>query len=1283
MDRHVAVKVIRTGIMSEPMIGDRFQREARLIARLEHPYLLPVYDFDGTHDPPYIVMRFLEGGTLKQVIERGGLPPDESLYTLRQVASALDYAHRQGVIHRDLKPSNIMIDLEGNAFITDFGIARVSDAARDLTGTGMALGTPGYMAPEQVWGESDVDGRADVYSLGAIIFEMLAGDPPFSPENVAGLLVAHLQEPVPEVTESNAAIPAEVNEVINKAMAKERNKRYGSAGKLVKALAEALKSETSGTPAQLRSMTRSFASEQLAVLAEGVDTESNGDTDTTPSDQQRQLTVLHVDLTELAEILYETEEPEDARETMDDLWNRLERVMLEHGGALQSRTAEVGLTLWGVEASREDDPERAIRAALAMKAAVIEASTGHWGEDDEPPPFKAGITTGPILLEQESTSGAFLASGMAITLAGRLKDAAPPGEILVAHDTFTHVRGVFTFQPLPPIRMRGRKEPLEVYIAVEAKPRPFRRPMRGVEGVETRMVGREAELKALQDALILTIEDRETQVVTVVGEAGVGKSRLLYEFSNWVDLLDEDIWHFQARAVQPARQQPYAVLRDLFSFRFRILDSDPPPMVRKKFVDGVVHFMGEDAIEKAQIFGQFISFDFSEIPAVQAALQEPKRFEEQARHYLGQFFSAAAQSNPVSIQIEDIHWADDPSLDLVNHLVRAKTDLPLFAACMARPELFERRPGWGEGQAYHARINLESLSRLDSRRLIREILKKMDKVPLELRDLIVERAEGNPFYVEELVKVLIDDRVIVKKRDKWTVDLSRLETDRIPPTLTGVLQARLDTLPADQRTLLQRASVIGRIFWDTAVVSLSETMGTTAGRVAALLDELHEKEMIFRREESAFERSSEYVFRHALLRDVTYETMLPRQRRVYHVQVAEWLIEASGERIDEYNILIAEHFQIAQEYVQAAEFFGKVAASAADRFALTEALANAQRADALMADVEDPQIGEIRLRHRLQLARIHRGKGDLRKAHELLESQLTEVRRYNDPRLAREMDDPQALMDVLLDLGLLGWQTGEVQENLPYLQEGLSLAQKMGDRRREGDAIMYLAFYNEPLGGELGTKLEYHRQVEAIGRELGDNSLILRSLNNLGYTHYHLGEYEKALQYFEEVMDKERDVGWDQGISYTACRLAMVCTELGRFEEARIYLHEGLQLGIETARLQTVLYGLLGHALLKLRSGQASAALELTGLAQSRPGFVETDHGKDVEHLVNALKGQMAEEEIQAAIQRGSELDFDEVIGKLVAAETENRPGFGDLGIVTEVRGPGFGDLGMSEPGGD
>jgi serine/threonine-protein kinase len=232
MDRFVAVKVIHRSIVGDTRALERFQREAQLIARLEHPHLLPVFDFDGLHEPPYIVMRYLEGGTLREVLDEARLPLGEVVYMLRQIASALDYAHRQGVIHRDIKPSNIMVDQDGNAFLMDFGIARMNEGGTGLTQTGFAVGTPGYMAPEQGMGMTTVDHRADLYSLGVMLFQMLTGEMPYGGETPMAVILKHMRDPIPRASELNTALPPEIDDVIARAMAKQPEDRYDTAGDL-------------------------------------------------------------------------------------------------------------------------------------------------------------------------------------------------------------------------------------------------------------------------------------------------------------------------------------------------------------------------------------------------------------------------------------------------------------------------------------------------------------------------------------------------------------------------------------------------------------------------------------------------------------------------------------------------------------------------------------------------------------------------------------------------------------------------------------------------------------------------------------------------------------------------------------------------------------------------------------------------------------------------------------------------------------------------------------------
>jgi serine/threonine protein kinase/tetratricopeptide (TPR) repeat protein len=1271
MDRHVALKVIRTSVLEDSVGRDRFQREAKLVARLEHPHLLPVYDFDGANDPPYIVMRFLEGGTLKQVMDADPLPEEEMLFMLRQVATALDYAHRQGIVHRDLKPSNIMIDKEGNAFVADFGIARVSDMPRDLTGTGNVIGTPGYMAPEQAQGTIELDGRADIYALGIIAFELLAGEGPYERDNALEELMAHLNDPVPDVRDFEPELPEPITPILQKAIAKDRDQRHDTAGELVEEIGEALKKQASSAPSQLRTLTQTFAAEQLAAL------EADASDTMTPSDVQRQMTVLYMDVTDYADLLYENEEADEVQRRTDRLWHAFEGIAGDHGGGLESRTGEAGLMLWGLDEVHESDPDQAIRAALSMKEQVEKLAIGQWGESEDPLPFKAGITTGPVLLTRDST-GDTSASGTTITLAGRLKESAPPGDILISHDTFTHVRGIFDMRQLPPVRMRGRKDPLDVYVAVRARPRAFKLQPRGIEGVETKMIGREPELKILQDALTLTIEDGETQVVTVVGEAGVGKSRLLYEFSNWVDVVDQTVWFFEARATQPSMLQPYSLTRDLFSFRFQISDNDPLSVVHDKFEEGIAEFMNGTGGEVAPLIGQLVGFDFSENPVVKPLLEDPESFHRKALSHLGEFFLTASKTNPVFVQVEDIHWSDDRSLDLLNSLARENQEIPLFVIYMARPGLFDRRPSWGEGQEYHARITLNPLSRLDSRRLVRELLKKADSVPGELRDLIIDRAEGNPFYMEELIKTLIDDGVIIKGDDEWKVEMGRLDPDRVPGTLVGVLQSRLDGFTPGQKALMQRASVVGRIFWESAVAHLSEKEGTTAGAVASMLNDLRRREMAFKREESAFEGTAEYGFRHAILRDVVYNTIVPRQRREYHKQVAEWLIEAGRDRLDEYNLLIAEHFERADEKIMAASYTGRAAKVASVRGTIDESINVASRALALLEGVD--AAGQ-RMALQFQLGEQYGIKGNYDAAIAQFEPALATAREVGDRaseaqalaelgrvkgtwqidaeaggpyldqamEIALELDDKPRQMFILRQLGNLGNFTGEFEGSKEYLKQSLALAEELNDLESQANALNSLCLTALALDRP-DEAVEWIERGLPIAEELGDRTMIAMLTGNYAYSELVAGDFEAAKRDSRRALQLARDVGSDYLLSSQLTTVASTMITEGNIEGARKLLDEALRvngaMGSESGQAST----LPEYSRIQAHEGNVEKGLEWIGLAASNPSNEHFGRAY-FKRITNEIRGDLSDRQVEAALSSGAELNLEEVVKELLGED--------------------------------
>jgi len=675
-----------------------------------------------------------------------------------------------------------------------------------------------------------------------------------------------------------------------------------------------------------------------------------------PTPQQRkQVSVLFMDVVGSTNMILDLD-PEENLAIMDTALQKLSKPVEAHGGHVSRYMGDGFKAVFGAPVARENDPEMAIRAGLGILAAAkeyageIEATWGIQGFT-----VRVGINTGLAVIGGYSEAEDTI-MGPVVNLAGRLEGAAEPGTILIAHDTYKHVRGVFDFEALAPMEAKGFSEPVNAYRVLGEKVRPFYRGMRGVEGVETRMVGREVEFQQLQVYLQEVIAG-EGQMLTVVGEAGLGKSRLLYEFENWVDLQPGVVNLYKGRARLETQSLPYGLLRDLFAFRFGIQDDDGAEAVKEKLVNGFGEvFEGEEeGKEKAHIIGQLLGYGFQESPYVKRIMQNPQQLRDRALLYIIEYFKTLCMRSPVLVLLEDLHWADEASLDALNYLVGELKEQAVFLLATARHGLLERRPNWGEGQDYHRRVLLKPLSKRESRKLVADVLQRVQDVPEALSELVVNNAEGNPFYVEELIKMLVEDEVIVRHEPYWQVETNRLEEVHVPSTLTGVLQARLDGLPADERRALQGASVVGRVFWDQVLehINASAGNGISKREIAYVLEDLRARELIFHRETSAFAEAREHIFKHALLREVTYESVLKRVRQAYHALVAEWLIEHAGKRAGEVTGLIAEHLEQAGKSSEALAYLQKAGEEAAARYANEEAVRFYERALKLLMEEPD------------------------------------------------------------------------------------------------------------------------------------------------------------------------------------------------------------------------------------------------------------------------------------------------------------------------------------------
>jgi predicted ATPase/class 3 adenylate cyclase len=915
--------------------------------------------------------------------------------------------------------------------------------------------------------------------------------------------------------------------------------------------------------AALAPMREKFASLQTAAYGE----------------RRKLVTVLFADLAGHTQ-LFARLDPEDVRELLNAYFAAWREAIQNHAGVVEKFIGDAVMAVFGLPVAQEDDPERAVWSALEMRRRLEELNHGferRWGTRLA---MRVGITTGEVVVGAlgERQAEEFSVVGETVNLAARLQAAAPQDGILIAHSSYRLVRGIFSVNSLTPIQVKGVAKPVQVYLVNEAKPRAFRLVTRGVEGVETRMIGREADLKRLQEAFREAKEEGEYQVVTIVGEAGIGKSRLIYEFGNWLELLPENIYYFKGRAYASSRNLPYSLLRSVFAFRFEIDDSDQPELVWEKLKAGVKGVLDEDeaSSRKAEFIGRLLGFELDgsglqQPPERGARQSDARRFHDQALAYLGEYFRTLAGQAPVVVLLEDLHWADDSSLDLVNHLDSALAGSSLLVVCTARPALHERRPNWGEGLPSYHRLNLRPLTKGDSRRLVAEILQRAESVPDELQELLVSRAEGNPFYIEEGIKMLIEEGVIEKTGERWRVHPNRLASARIPATLAGVLQARLDALAPHERSLLQRAAVVGRVFWDHAVNYLgeggySQAVAGASPEANAVLSELREREIIYRRERSNFDGTQEYLFKHILMRDAAYESLLKRQRRDYHGRCARWLeaVTQRSQRQDEYAALIAQHYEQAGEGDSAAVWYLRAGRGAAARYADAEALHAFTRA------LELTPAGDSGARFELLLARegVLDRQGDRRRQAEDLDSLV---------ELADKMEDPACQAGAALRHANFAFTTGAYEKVPALAQEAIAWARQAGavEREAEGYYLWGHALDFQLARPEALEKLERALDLARSARLERLEAVILMSLG----PHYSdLNRYSEARTYLFQALEIMRRLGDRQEEGKALGNLGVTFWGEGNYGEAKAYFEASLKVTRETGdrRVEGILLGNLG-----------------------------------------------------------------------------------------------------------
>jgi len=581
------------------------------------------------------------------------------------------------------------------------------------------------------------------------------------------------------------------------------------------------------------------------------------------SDERKIATVLFADLVGSTELASD-EDPERVRALLERFYDAMESEIQSSGGTVEKFAGDAVMAAFGAPAALEDHAERALHAALAMQRRLSEL-----GDDLG---LRIGVNTGEVVVGR-SREGSSFVSGDAVNVAARLEQAAGAGDILVGERTAAAARGAFEFGERATVDAKGKPGGVAARRLVRAL--TLMRP-RGVSGLKRAFVGREGELELLQATYNRVVVERRPHFVTVMGDAGVGKTRLVREL--WERLGDESPGPLRrtGRCLPYGHGITYWALGEIVKEQLGLLESDPPETVRAK--------LGEH-----EILGLALGLEV-------AGELHPLAAREHLHQATVAFLEELASERPLVVLVEDIHWAEEPLFDLLERTLR-EVNGPLLLLATARSDLLDRRPAWGGGRRNMTILGLEPLSTGDASYLLDELLAADLHAPI--RDVVVSRAEGNPFFVEELIGNLIDAGVLQRENGSWRArELPPGYT--MPDSVQAVLAARIDLLGEVDKAALQAAAVIGRVFWPGPVRDL-------IGGSEPSFDALEERDFIRRRTGTSLEGEREFAFKHALTREVAYSSLPKARRARLHAEFAGWL-ERVGEGRDEWAALLAHHY---------------------------------------------------------------------------------------------------------------------------------------------------------------------------------------------------------------------------------------------------------------------------------------------------------------------------------------------------------------------------------------
>jgi class 3 adenylate cyclase/tetratricopeptide (TPR) repeat protein len=815
-------------------------------------------------------------------------------------------------------------------------------------------------------------------------------------------------------------------------------------------------------------------------------------TDIVAEGERKHVTVLFSDLTGYT-AMSEKLDPEEVKDITSRIFGEISNIVASYDGFIEKYAGDAVMAIFGVPEAHEDDPIRAVKVARKIHELVDAISPEVEKKIGQPISMHTGVNSGLVVTgEVDMERGTHGIAGDTINLASRLSNLAKPGEILANADTCRQVEGHFTCKYRETTTVKGKAEPVEIHQVMSQRDKPLT--IRRLSGLRADLVGRDVEMAELSEA-VENLQHGKGRIFSICGAAGTGKSRLVEEFKAQLDL--ERIQWIEGHAYAYSQNIPYFPLVDLLNRLLHIEEKDPPEIVKDK-VDSGIGTLVANAEDIIPYVGHLYSLSYPEVNDI-----SPEHWKSRLQTAILTILSTLANKAPTIFFLEDLHWADPSFVELLR---RACLEIrqPATVICAYRPtfSLFTGHQVSQLGENYRD-IQLQNLSLSVAQNLLGSLL-KTDTIPSDLKHWVNSKAEGNPFYLEELINSLIETETLIQDNGSWKLTRSLTESD-IPSSLHGLISGRFDRLEKQTKRILQEASVIGRDFLYEILKRITEL----EERIDRALSQLERLDLIRAR---SLQPDIEYMFKHALTQEIVYNSLLKKQRRNIHEQIAQVMENVFEDRLSELYETLAFHFSRGKSTTKAVDYLVKSGEKSLARYAVEEAHQYFKKAYNILASKEEMSEEEkiifIDILNSWGYAYYYLGENnefvDLFRSHQIL---------------VESLDDKARAGMFYVWFGVALFMAGRSKDSYEYLSKGLEFGENAGHQKVVGYACTWLTWACAELG-LFDEGINFGERAQKIAESFpSDQYLFFKSLGGICYINFCKGDTKRIFKDAKRLLE--------------------------------------------------------------------------------------------------------------------------------------------------------------------